>query len=497
MAQAKVKTLEATGTVVLETLTPIRRPRGVPPPNLDLTAIRLCKTRYRDLALRQRLLERLKPGTVNSPINEQCIGVLSEGRTMDMMYHWQYFADTPNHKQQRLLIKPSIFDNDPIHNITSHEYKQFLEDQMAQAFGREAMTLADTEAYRTQAIYRIIREIAISTGRCGANEPLSNAIKIDPSRPDPWQAPMDKYVPSGSTFVCGGLVDALRTAAYLDDEHLAWYIEPRYDDETGETKPTIALGSGLPLMPPPPPLYNYDEDGKLKQDVYDPQEDPGLLCYINALRSVADYLRIPDGTSAEPNRGYLSLMGVYTPSLIRLAMPSPGQLMSWEEAIVKETLEVMVSGKVHREDDGDAPSLKRISNVRTYLSETYGLQAFEADAMVHMARDMAKKLTESSMEEEKGMMLLRLDAYMNRAREALDLKAEMNAMKQIAMITGLTKQEGDQTAKDFIDVVRKVAAGAKYVSPTERQMTSDMLQSSEGQIGGIDAGALKAVADGE
>lgn len=51
-------------------------------------------------------------------------------------------------------------------------------------------------------------------------------------------------------------------------------------------------------------------------------------------------------------------------------------------------------------------------------------------------------------------MLLRLDDFCRRAREGLDLRAELSGLKAISVIQGLARTEGGDIVSDFVNVVR-------------------------------------------
>lgn len=350
------------------------------------------------------------------------------------------------------------------------EYRQFNREFWTEAFRLERRSLEDLSAYRIRAVYRISRHMAEIRNMCGHDEALSSALEtrdgIDPFTIPKWPKEIQLYGHLGIAY------EKLLTKAFMiPQEQLAWCLNPDPDPEAKKEAPIIHA-PGVPLIPPHVPL-NFlltDEEGNVTVDpLYNCLRDETLQAFLEEVRIICDYLRIGEGTEKDTNAGYFGLLGILDSDMVRLTWPTKSELLAFELLLVQETMNALIK--------------RGVRGTITLLSEEYGLTWKECDGVVRMARRLAKSLTEESMEETRGIAILRLEHYISRAVANMDLKAEMNANKQLAMITGLTRADVDNEKKDFLDVVKRVSAKAarkatEKVLGTNNQKT---IASSEGK----------------
>ena len=96
-------------------------------------------------------------------------------------------------------------------------------------------------------------------------------------------------------------------------------------------------------------------------------------------------------------------------------------------------------------------------STRKYLRDEYGLRASEADHLVRIAKTGAVRIAESDVEEDRALMILRLERLIERSRDELDIRAEIAALKQLSIIQGLNYNDEANTMKDIIDVISRSA----------------------------------------
>ncbi len=107
-----------------------------------------------------------------------------------------------------------------------------------------------------------------------------------------------------------------------------------------------------------------------------------------------------------------------------------------------------------------------VETVKT-LEIKYGIPAGETPALLRQARARAQGLTLADNEDERALMVLRLESTAARAKDNLDLRAELAALKQTAIVQGLAKLEQNDPMRDFLDVVRTVSSSRRPALPLE------------------------------
>ena len=201
---------------------------------------------------------------------------------------------------------------------------------------------------------------------------------------------------------------------------------------------------GIALLPPPVPDRFIDQNCQVSDD-YDPYKDSALLLYIEALVSMSWYLKIEQGCKLDPQLGIIGTRGVFDPEVIRLIFPTRTQFMAWEELLIEETIDVLI-------EKGSVETQK-------YLKESHGLVSYEIAHLIKACKVLISRHNEFDPDEERALMALRIEDYIKRARDAVDLKAESFGLKQLSLINGLGKTDPEDANNDmFIEVARKVSS---------------------------------------
>lgn len=283
-------------------------------------------------------------------------------------------------------------------NLTTQEFWKKI-------FQAERLTLEDLLPARAFAAWRFVREFLRVQSVLRPDDSLTESVPFDPAC-DYWTV-LRPYVPRGLA-PHPALRAALEQAAALDPP-------------------------GLPILPPPPPPEQIGEDGEPLAG-YRPGTDARLLAYMDAFEAITRYLHLDTSSP-------LGLRGLASPSLFRLLFPSRAQILATEEYLVGQALDLLV--------------LRGVNDARRQLLETYSLEAHEVLGLIKMANQEATRRTEASLEENKAIMVLRLEEII---RQSFDPRAKMAALKQLAIVHGFGRMEPEDAAHEFAAVVRRVTA---------------------------------------
>jgi hypothetical protein len=82
------------------------------------------------------------------------------------------------------------------------------------------------------------------------------------------------------------------------------------------------------------------------------------------------------------------------------------------------------------------------------------LSPFEANFTVRLAARLARERTGFDVEEQRSLMIIRLEEFARRSRRADNLRNELNAYKLLALVQGLGKVEPEDEQAAFVRVVR-------------------------------------------
>lgn len=285
--------------------------------------------------------------------------------------------------------------------------RELQEQALAEAIRRleqEKLTLNDTEPYRLVVAYRITRALARLRNQFSLDTPLT---EIDFGL---WRDP------------------CLATASNHSTKSSVITAELQLAKDSG----------GFSLQPPKPPV---DEDGYIDES-YDPNEDERLLCWIRLVSAISEVLLIPLGSKKQPDMGKLGLVGLVNPALVHMCWPSPYALIRWEQALVEATLDLVID--------------KSILAARRRLKDMHGFTNKEATAVLAMANGTASEWGEMNVEDAKAMHTLRLESYIRRSKEAMDLNSEIKGLKQLSLVQGINRAEPEDMNTSFTEVAKKI-----------------------------------------
>lgn len=315
---------------------------------------------------------------------------------------------------------------------------KITQETFAKSFANAQLTLEDLSGYRIKVAWRIVREIGKHQGRLLPDEPIVKGVEPDSINPDPWEIP-EPFERSNNPEISRDLwpevIDCLIKAETLDDD----LLYSRYDADKGAPR----IYPGLALLPPPVPSRWITEDGQIAAN-YDPYEDRALLAYVEMVRAITRRLYVEQGSLADPDGGRFGLIGMLEPEWVRMCFPTRLQIIAWEELLVEETLRYLVQGgEIH---------------ARKKLVEQHGLHGRELKTLLRLAYQLANEIVNGDTEDARALMVLRLNAYVQRAQDALDLKAELNGLKTLSVVQGLSAERQDDFLEQMVDAVKSISA---------------------------------------
>jgi len=265
----------------------------------------------------------------------------------------------------------------------------------------------ETKPHRIMVMWRIARTTAITKGLCAEDETLDAATDVDPS---PWTKP---FLP----------IQAIAASSPLRRARQSRLL--RLHSE----------GKGLPLLPPRP-LFGYPDTvlGRRAQA----EAEAALERWCSAAAIVAADLGIE-----RSREGLLGLQGLLDPHQCARCDVRSGEVLAFEEMVLIEALDILL-------DHGERATIK-------HYRETFGFSHKEATALVRVVKTQALERSAASIEEKRALMEMRLENYLARCKETMDMDGELKASKQLAMIQGLTRTEPENMAAEFWQVVKQVS----------------------------------------
>lgn len=182
----------------------------------------------------------------------------------------------------------------------------------------------------------------------------------------------------------------------------------------------------MPILPPP----------------FDPPNDEALTRFVAAIDAANDFLGLDRGTYVDPDLGRHGIAGLNDPNLVRLAFPSRDALLRLEAKLAEESLELI--------------TFEGVVVARRKLCTKHGLRTHEAEFLIRLGKLEAKKRASAEPEEERALMILRLEAYIQTARDRMIPREELAGLKQLAIVQGLAKIEPEDAASSFYGIARQI-----------------------------------------
>ena len=141
--------------------------------------------------------------------------------------------------------------------------------------------------------------------------------------------------------------------------------------------------------------------------------------------------------------GQRGMQGMHTPKTCQYAGVTPKQVLALEELLVDEAQMLII--KV-----GERPAVQQ-------FRKRYGFTRSEAHGLMRLARAEAMRMDGSSVEENRAIMSAQLKDFTARAKQSLNQRDELAALKELGRVQGLTRTEPEDDARTFFETIARVA----------------------------------------
>lgn len=349
----------------------------------------------------------------------------SEAKAIDRTFNKDRAARFPT-----LAAKPRIrqfIEQKPAPSPGEVGYEAFAREVLATAFYRDRVTIEDTIGERMLLAWRMTRDLARHMNLVASGESLTDALRPNLGNLDPWKLPSGVPDPLPDSDFSKEIVatgSPAVVARIMDFENRV-PIEDRVCMDPDADEPAYAIG--LPVLPP-----DRDDDSPLWK------------MWMYCVERIASNLGLSAGTPAVPDLAEHALPQLMTET--RQAWPSRMELVTFEEILISETVDVLIDGSQR--------------TAMQHLRHRYGLLPHEQRGLVEMARVACMEEANYDVDEARGVMVMRLERFIERSRQSYDLRAELGALKQMALVQGLARSEANDLVSDFTNVVRSVSASA-------------------------------------
>jgi len=171
---------------------------------------------------------------------------------------------------------------------------------------------------------------------------------------------------------------------------------------------------------------------------------PLLLEWIDIMELIAIRLKI-----YSTSKGLKGIYQLLDPSYLKEHFPEPEEIMAFERFQVDEILQTQVN-----------QGMLRTLEILTKENGQYALTPQEARQTMQLARSTAPELTKAEIEQEKALMILRIEEIIQHAKSQGDIRAELQALKLLTFVQGLHRVSGDDTMQELIKVISQT--GRKF-----------------------------------
>lgn len=165
---------------------------------------------------------------------------------------------------------------------------------------------------------------------------------------------------------------------------------------------------------------------------------PVAKSYAAAMRYLATFLNLADTD--------------YGPLALPYLLQTPPNPNNWPDAMLIAQYETVLVDEVLEQllDKG-------VRKATSELLRTQGINDHETRGLIRLAKYESRVRMESELEDDRAIISMRLEDLIHRARQSLDMRVEIAAIKQLSIVQGVTRAEPEDALTEFARVVKKVA----------------------------------------
>lgn len=299
----------------------------------------------------------------------------------------------------------------------------------------QQLNLEELSPYRVRTAWRAVRWIGVKLGLIDPDL-LLGSLPEEANQPvkgvDFFYRPLDLDMisPPYPDRATRQLIEILRKNAEIGQEM------PFSRLSEVENRVEMAQKAGLSLLPRP---ENAD-------------------FWVEALQIASEHLFLARGSQKDPDQGRYGLLGLTDPATAPVAAPLLPEMLMWELFLVDQAVEMLASSGEHLIDKE--------------FRDFYGLLPDETRPILSQARRTIRERVDLDVEEQRALMVVRIQDVLHRSKDALDQRAELMALKLLSQTVGITRAEPDDLGKMFKKIVANVNKERKLEYDAPKQIES-------------------------
>ncbi len=198
--------------------------------------------------------------------------------------------------------------------------------------------------------------------------------------------------------------------------------------------------------------------------------------------------------SLDGKLGVLSLLeGLEDDDDVPGDFPDRAAVLALEEALVSYTIATATVSPTSGSEDSEVASIHK---ARTRLTEGFHLAPCEVESLLVLAQQRALEGMAPG-EQLRSMQLLGLDDLARRAANSLDLGAEIAARRLFAQVSGVTRSVPEDTAQEFLAVIKRVSARQDAEVQLEGRTTEGLSPARARRCEEVESIVLEPVPEGD
>lgn len=333
----------------------------------------------------------------------------------------------------------------PAKEWTAEHHRQWVGAVFERLMQESRASLDETLASRALCAWRITREMAYLRKIIDKHDTLSDVpFSFEPDWGNPWVVPTPLKLNRGAMkrpYYSEAAVRAMQAAEIL----------PNGQGQTlFEGEPEV---KGLALTPP----------GQISLPVQegDPYHDPLLSKWIEVISGIGSALGLANGPHIDtfpPSTGYFPLLD---PERARSHWPSIPQILLFEQILLEEVQSLV--------------SANSYMVAKEEMRRKYGLTTFEFESIFAVVKARIRDFLDTDTEDHRAMLVMRIENFVDRAKDALDLSNEIKGLKALGVVLGVGKLEAKDSMKDFVQIVQQMSEAKRL----ERERNLSILDGPE------------------
>jgi hypothetical protein len=294
-------------------------------------------------------------------------------------------------------------------------------------------SLAEITGARIRVAYRLTRYMAHVRGLGKIGEPLIFTMAAANNQINLMELPIP-YDPATGWY--RGLETLRNMLADITAQDFTYTYAFTTQDAVG---PQLWATKGMSILPPPLHDGYFHENGRPRwfyrqanytPESYSPLSDGPLNAYLNMMEFLVRHLGIGESNFGQALEDEAAASALLNPKIARLAWPCRDDLETYEEYVL-------------------LPYVNRVAIEETpvdaidELKKVLGLTHAEAVDYLETAKTYAEQAFVFDPQRERALMVNKLHALAGECNEAGMVTTQLNSMKTILQVLGLTKHQED------------------------------------------------------